>query len=184
MADINMEKNRNDCELAVPGVFSFMLYNKPSGEVKGINELQAMSVEKYGPGNYIPDVTGLFWSFRAMVGMGGLMAAIAAAVALLAWKKKLLDFPWALKLLPWLLPAAYLANSAGWYVAEGGRQPWIVVGLQKTADAVSPNLTTSDVGITVIGFTLIYLLLAMLALYAAFHFIRKTSVSASEGSDA
>ena len=184
IADVNVKDRRNDFEITIPGVFSFMLYNKPSGEVKGINELQAMSVEKYGPGNYIPDVTGLFWSFRAMVGMGGLMAAIAAAVALLAWKKKLLDFPWALKLLPWLLPAAYLANSAGWYVAEGGRQPWIVVGLQKTADAVSPNLTTSDVGITVIGFTLIYLLLAMLALYAAFHFIRKTSVSASEGSDA
>ncbi len=184
IADINQKEQRNDYEITIPGVFSFMLFNKPSGEVKGIHDLQAMSVEKYGPGDYIPDVTGLFWSFRAMVGIGGLMAGIAALVAFLSWQKKLLNFPFALKLLPWLLPLAYIANSAGWYIAEGGRQPWIVVGLQKTADAVSPNITTAEVGVTVIGFTLIYLILAMAALFAAFRFIRKTSIPASEGSDA
>lgn len=184
IADINENERRNDYELSIPGVFSFMLFNKPSGEVKGINDLQAMSVETYGPGDYIPDVTGLFWSFRAMVGAGGLMAAIAAMIAFLSWQQKLLDFPFLLKLLPWLLPVAYVANSAGWYLAEGGRQPWIVVGLQKTADAISPNLATAEVGITLICFTLIYLILAMAALFAAFHFIRKTTIPVSEGSDA
>lgn len=184
IADINENARRNDYEISIPGVFSFMLFNKPSGEVKGINDLQAMSVETYGPGDYIPDVTGLFWSFRAMVGAGGLMAAIAAMIALLSWQQKLLDFPFLLKLLPWLLPVAYVANSAGWYLAEGGRQPWIVVGLQKTADAISPNLATAEVGITLICFTLIYLILAMAALFAAFHFIRKTTIPVSEGSDA
>ena len=184
VADINENGHRNDFEITIPGMFSFMLYNKPSGEVKGINQLQAMSVEQYGPGDYIPDVTGLFWSFRAMVGAGGLMAAIAAAVAFLAWTGRLMNFTWALNILPWLLPVAYLANSAGWYVAEGGRQPWIVVGLQKTADAISPNITQGEVCLTVLGFTFIYLILAMAALFAAFHFIRRTSISASEGSDA
>ncbi|MBR6905348.1 MAG: cytochrome ubiquinol oxidase subunit I, partial [Selenomonadaceae bacterium] len=78
------------------------------------------------------------------------------------------------------------ANSVGWYIAEGGRQPWIVVGLQRTYDAVSPNLTTTEVGLTMVGFTLIYLVLAIAALYAAMHFIRKTSIveMASEGRDA
>ena len=183
IADINAKEHRNDFEITIPGVFSFMLYNKPSGEVKGINQLQAMSVAEYGPGNYIPDVTGLFWSFRAMVGAGGLMAAIAALAFLLSRNNALLKFPCFLKALPWLLPLAYVANSAGWYVAEGGRQPWIVVGLQKTADAVSPNITQAEVGITLLGFTFVYLILAMAALYAAFHFIRKTSIPASEGSD-
>ena len=116
-----------------------------------------------------------------MVAAGGLMAAIAAAVFLLSWKNQLMSFPCVLKLLPWLLPAAYLANSAGWYVAEGGRQPWIVVGLQKTADAVSPSLSAGEVWISLIGFTLIYLVLAIAALFAAFHFIRKTSIP--EGSE-
>ncbi|MBQ1336370.1 MAG: cytochrome ubiquinol oxidase subunit I [Selenomonadaceae bacterium] len=184
VADINEKEHHNDFEITIPGMFSFMLYNKPSGEVKGINDLQAMSVEKYGPGDYIPDVAGLFWSFRIMVGTGGLMMAIAALTFLLAWKKRIMDFPCMLKLLPALLPIAYLANSAGWYVAEGGRQPWIVVGLQKTADAVSPSIASAEVGITVIGFTLIYLILAMAALYAACHFICTTSITASEGSDA
>ena len=75
MADINMEKNRNDCELAVPGVFSFMLYNKPEGEVKGINALQKEYQAKYGPGDYRPDVPALFWSAGAMTSSAAKAAA-------------------------------------------------------------------------------------------------------------
>ena len=184
VADINVREHRNDFEIAIPGMFSFMLYNKPAGEVKGLNDLHRDSVEKYGPGDYLPDVVGLFWSFRLMVGAGSLMVAIAALVGFLAWRKRLLDFPLVLKILPCLLPAAFLANTAGWYVAEAGRQPWIVVGLQKTAEAVSPNLTPNEVWISLIGFTLVYLALAIAALFAAFHFIGKTSIPVSEGSDA
>ena len=73
------------------------------------------------------------------------------------------------------------ANSVGWYIAEGGRQPWIVVGLQKTAEAVSPNITGGEVWLTMIGFTVIYLLLAIAALYAALRFIRRTNVTQAEG---
>ncbi len=182
VAKINQEEKKNDFEIAVPGVFSFMLYNKPEGEVKGINELQKINEATYGEGNYIPDVAWLFWSFRAMVGAGGFMMFVAGVTLLLAWKGWIKKFPCVLKAIPFLLPAAYVANSAGWYVAEGGRQPWIVVGLQKTADAVSPNLTGGEVLLTTVGFTLVYLVLAVLALYAAFRFIKNTTVA--EGSDA
>ncbi len=186
VADVNAYDRKNDFEIAVPGVFSFMLYNKPEGEVKGINELQQMAAETYGPGDYIPDVKGLFWSFRIMIASGGALLAIAALALFLLHRKRILDYPCFLKLLPWLLPLPFLANSVGWYIAEGGRQPWIVVGLQRTYDAVSPNLTTTEVGLTMVGFTLIYLVLAIAALYAAMHFIRKTSIveTASEGRDA
>ena len=182
MADINMEKNRNDCELAVPGVFSFMLYNKPEGEVKGINALQKEYQAKYGPGDYRPDVPALFWSFRIMVAAGGFMLMLAFAIALLAKMDRVMAFPLLLKALPFLLPLPFLANSAGWFIAEAGRQPWIVVGLQKTADAVSPNLTAGSVWLTMIGFTALYLLLAIAALYIALRHIRTTSIPV-EGRD-
>ena len=175
-ADINMDKSRNDTELAIPGVFSFMLYNKPSGEVRGINALQKEYQAKYGPGDYRPDVPALFWSFRIMVGAGGVMLLLAFTTALLALKGRLLSFPLLLKILPFLLPLPFLANSTGWFITEAGRQPWIVVGLQRTAEAVSPNLTACSVWLTLIGFTVLYLLLILAALYIAFRHIQTTTI--------
>ena len=183
VADIDEENHRNNMELTVPGVFSFMLYNSPTGAVKGINQLQQEYATNYGPGEYRPDVTGLFWSFRMMIGIGALMIFLGLVTLYLTWKKRPLACPLLLKALPWLLPLPYLANSFGWYVAEGGRQPWIVVGLQRTADAVSPNLTGTDVWITMIGFTVLYLLLAIAAFWIAIRFVRKTRI-AMEGRDA
>ncbi len=180
VADINTEKKQNDMEIAVPGVFSFMLYNKPFGEVKGINELQKASSEQYGPGSYIPDVKGLFWSFRIMIAAGGAMLLLVLLTGFLLWKEKLVRCKLLLRIFPLLLPLPFIANSVGWYIAEAGRQPWIVVGLQKTAEAVSPNLSAGEVWLTLIGFTVIYLLLAIAALYIAFRFIRKT-LAAEEG---
>ena len=177
-ASINREAGRNDFEISIPGLFSFMLYNAPAGEVKGINDLQREAVAAYGADDYRPDVTGLFWSFRIMVGLGGLMMLIAGAVCALIKTDRLLAFPWLLKILPWLLPLPFVANSVGWYIAEAGRQPWIVVGLQKTAAAVSPNLTGSEVFFTLLGFTVLYLLLAIAALYIALRYIRRTPVTA------
>ena len=85
-----------------------------------------------------------------------------------------------LKFMPLLLPLPFIANSVGWYIAEAGRQPWIVVGLQKTSVAVSPNLTSNEVWLTLIGFTAIYLFLAILAVFAAVMFIRRTKITAEE----
>lgn len=183
VADIDEENHKNNMEVAVPGVFSFMLYNTPTGAVKGINQLQQEYAATYGPGEYRPDVTGLFWSFRLMIGIGGLMILLGLITLYLTWKKRPLACPLLLKVLPWLLPLPYIANSVGWYIAEAGRQPWIVVGLQKTADAVSPNLTGTDVWITMIGFTVLYLLLAIVAFWIAIRFVRKTRI-AMEGRDA
>lgn len=184
VADINPEMRRNDFHLAVPGAFSFLLYNEPKGAVMGINQLQAVAERYYGPGNYIPDVKGLFWSFRIMVAIGMIMMGIGVFFAALAWLRPQLAMriPWAFRLMPWLLPLPFIANSVGWFIAEGGRQPWIVVGLQKTADAVSPNLTPGDVWLTLIGFTALYLVLAIAAFYITCRIINRTTVRVDEGS--
>ena len=124
--------------------------------------------------NYVPNVTALFWAFRIMVGAGGLMILITGAALLLAWKGSLADKPCMLKVLLYSLPLPFIANSVGWFVTEAGRQPWIVVGLQKTVDAVSPNLTTTDIWLTIVGFTLIYLVLIVFALGVAIRFIKNS----------
>ena len=183
IADINQEAGRNDCEILIPKMFTFMVHNSFSGEVKGINDLQREAVEKYGSGYYIPnDVRGMFWSFRAMVGIGGLMLLIVFVTGcLFIFKRsKIREYACCLKMMPLLLPLPFIANSAGWYITEAGRQPWIVVGLQKTAVAVSPNITADEVWLTLIGFTAIYLFLAVLALFAAIMFIRRTKITEEE----
>ncbi len=182
IADINQEAGRNDYEVTIPYMFTFMVHNSFSGEVKGINDLQNEAVEKYGPGNYIPDVRGMFWSFRIMVGTGMLMLGITFLIAVLSifFEKKLMEINClrcVMKFMPILLPLPFIANSVGWYIAEAGRQPWIVVGLQKTANAVSPNLSSGEVWLTLIGFTAIYLLLAVVAVFTAVSFINRTKIT-------
>ena len=84
-AIINEDKMQNDFEITIPAMFSFMVYNKPAGEIKGIRDLQEEAAQLYGSDNYVPNVTALFWAFRIMVGAGGLMILITGAALLLAW---------------------------------------------------------------------------------------------------
>jgi len=183
VADINQEARRNDSEILIPKMFTFMVHNSFKGEVKGINDLQREAQEKYGSGYYIPnDVRGMFWSFRAMVGAGGALLFIVFVTGVLVFfcRDKIYEHLSCLKMMPLLLPIPFVANSAGWYIAEAGRQPWIVVGLQKTAVAVSPNLSAGEVFVTLVGFTAIYLFLAVLAVFAAIMFIRRTKITEEE----
>ena len=180
-ADINQAAGKNDSEILIPYMFTFMVHNSFSGEVKGINDLQEEYMKTYGPGNYIPDVKGMFWSFRIMVGIGGLLLLITFLTAIVSiFFEEKLKYCCLLKFMPLLLPLPFIANSVGWYIAEAGRQPWIVVGLQKTAQAVSPNLTSGEVWLTLIGFTAIYLFLAVVAIFTAIMFIRRTKIIAAE----
>lgn len=165
VAAIDAEKRTNTAEVKIPGLLTLLTHDSLQGEIKGINALQADYEKKYGPGNYIPEVTPVFWSFRLMVIAGIWMTAVTALSAYLLWKNKLEDTPVVLKALLWTLPAPYLANASGWFMTEAGRQPWIVVGLQKVSAGHSPNLTTTEIWITMIGFTLVYALLACAAVY-------------------
>ena len=152
MANVDNENWENTFELKVPRALSFLLYNRMSGGVEGIYELQEQAVAKYGPGNYVPNVALTFWTFRVMVGCGMLMLLLAF-LALIQPKVKFLQKN--KLLLKSLLPAMvlpYVATTAGWVLTESARQPWIVYGLQKVQDAVSPNLTAGTVLFSLIFF--------------------------------
>jgi cytochrome d ubiquinol oxidase subunit I len=142
--------------IKVPGLLSFLAYNRFSGEVKGIKNLQAEYEQTYGPGNYIPPVAVSYWTFRIMAGAGLVMALLALYGLYLVTREKYEQNPLYLRLLIWAVALPYLASTTGWLFTEIARQPWIVFGLQLTANAVSPNVGAGSLALSLIGFTLVY----------------------------
>jgi cytochrome d ubiquinol oxidase subunit I len=168
----NEPERRDLLAIRIPGALSFVAYNRFSGEVKGIKDLQAEFEQEYGPGNYAPPIAISYWTFRLMVGAGFLMVALALYGLYLVLKGRVEQKRWYLALLPFSIALPYLANTTGWLFTEIARQPWIVYGLQKTADAVSPSVSGGTVLFSLVGFTLLYgaLMLAdiyLLAKYAS-----------------
>jgi cytochrome d ubiquinol oxidase subunit I len=159
--------------IRVPGMLSLLACNNLTCQVRGLNELQAEYEQTYGPGNYIPPVTLVFWAFRGMVGAGLAMIALAAAALFLTLKKWLDRYPWLLRLLMWAIPLPYLANTGGWLLAEVGRQPWIVFGLMRTEQGVSVSVTGGMVIFSLVAFALLYGALMVADVYLLAKYARK-----------
>jgi cytochrome d ubiquinol oxidase subunit I len=141
--------------IRIPNLLSFLATGTFDGKVEGINDLQVQEERLFGPGDYTPNTPVTYWTFRLMMGTGGL-AALAAAWFLWGMRKGRVPGRGALLTaiaLPFL-PLA--ANSFAWLFTEVGRQPWIVYGLMSTATAVSPNVSTLEVLFTMVGFTILY----------------------------
>lgn len=163
---IGDEKNRKDVfAIKIPTLLSVLAYNRPSGQVKGINDLQAEYERTYGPGNYVPPVWVVYWSFRGMVGAGVLMIVMSLYALFLMLRGNFERRKWFLWLLVGGIALPYLANSAGWIMTEIGRQPWIVFGLFKTENAVSPTVGAEAVLLSLVIFTLLYGALAVADVY-------------------
>ncbi len=131
--------------------------------MRGVYDVQNEYVQKYGPGDYIPLMVFTYWGFRIMM-TAGLLMILFAGLFLWALRKNVEDAKW-LKWVPWVIVLPYAANSSGWILTEMGRQPWIVQGLLTVQKAVSPNLTTLDLLISLIGFALVYGALAVADVY-------------------
>ena len=154
--------------IPVPGALSFLAYGDFSSEVKGLKDFAREDR---------PPVLLSFISFRLMVGLGTLFILLS----IWAWlkRKNPEQSSLLLRILPWIIPLPYLANELGWMLAEVGRQPWIVYGLMRTSDAVSP-VAVSQVGTTLVAFILVYGLLGAVAVYLFFKNARKGPASDSE----
>lgn len=166
IASIDEEGRKNNSAIELPKMLSFLYYLKFEGEVPGINDLQAQMEAEYGPGDYIPPVKVLFWSFRIMVGAGCLMLLLGVIAVILMKKKKALgDYKKLMVIFSLSLGLPFLANTFGWIMAEMGRYPWLVYGLQKLEEGVSVINTPSTVLISLVGFIVIYTALAIAEIF-------------------
>jgi cytochrome bd ubiquinol oxidase subunit I len=147
--------------IQIPRLLSYMATGSFSGQVQGLTELQTQEQRTYGRGNYMPDVRVIYWSMRVMAYTGMLMFLVAAVGAWLYWKQKLERARWFLWAAVVSIALPYVAATAGWVLTEMGRQPWIVQGLLKTEDAVSPTVSAWTVGLSLGVFAGLYGILAI-----------------------
>ncbi len=152
----NVAERRDVFAIHIPNLLSILSYNRLTGRVEGIKDLEAAYQAKYGPGEYIPPIPVIYWTFRIMVGVGMLMAAVSLFSLYLVLKNQVERPRWFLRLLPFGIALPYLANTSGWLMAELGRQPWIVFGLMRTSDAVSPAVSGGEALASLLIFTVVY----------------------------
>ncbi len=148
-------------DIEIPGLLSFLATGSFNGKVEGINELQKQYEVEYGSGNYSPPVRAAYWSMRVMAYLGTLIFLVLALGAFLYRRGKLETTRWYLWVGVLTIPLPYLAAAAGWVLTEVGRQPWIVQGLLKTADANSPSVSTTTIGFSLGVFAALYGALAV-----------------------
>lgn len=119
----------------------------------------------------IPPVAGVFWSFRLMVGFGLLMLAFFVIAVWYSMRNKIQQITWLLKLALWMIPVPFLADEAGWLVAELGRQPWTVFGVLPTWMSASTHSVTY-LAFSLIGFVALYSVLIVIEMYLMVRAIR------------
>ena len=161
----DMENKKLDNKIAVPNVLSFLTYQRWDAEIKGLNEFD----ESIHPTN----VPGLYYAYHIMVGLGTIFIGIMVFASFLLWRNKLYQTKWLLWILMFMIPFPYIANTAGWYTAELGRQPWLVYNLMRMVDGVSPTVSSGNTLFTLLGFVGLYLLLGLLFLLLVLKIIRK-----------
>jgi len=165
------EKNeRNLVEIGgIPGGLSMLAYHNPDATVKGLKDF---------PEDERPPVFLTFSAFRTMVGLGFLFPLLTLYG--FYRRNKLEESPKYLKLMLFAIPLPYIAAQAGWIVAEVGRQPWVVYGVMRTADAVSP-IAVSQVLVSTLALVGVYTILGVAAAYLIVKTIRKGPEEAAEG---
>jgi cytochrome bd ubiquinol oxidase subunit I len=147
--------------ITIPRLLSYMATGSFSGEVQGLNQLQAQEEQKYGPGNYMPNVRVIYWAMRVMAFSGVLMFLLAAVGAWLYRRQKLDRARWFQRTAIAAIALPYIAATAGWILTEMGRQPWIVQGLLLTSKANSPNVSTTWLAISLVFFISLYVILGV-----------------------
>jgi cytochrome d ubiquinol oxidase subunit I len=155
--------------LTIPRGLSLLSTHNPNGKVIGLEQF---------PRNDWPNVRLVHWAFDLMVGSGTALFVLSIAVAWFAWKKRgVPDGKWLLRALVAAGPLGFLAIEAGWVVTELGRQPWIIYGVMRTKEAVTPM---SKIAIPFLLFTLLYLFLSIVVFYLLRRQFMKTEAPVSE----
>ncbi|GGQ68882.1 cytochrome ubiquinol oxidase subunit I [Streptomyces ruber] len=182
-------KHTNVVDLDIPYVLSFLAHHSLTAPVTGINDAASAMAAQYGgtAGDYLPNITLTYWSYRAMILFGMTSFAVGVAGLWLTRNRRMINpahvtepeevphlmltpnrplgpfltrWAWRVMILTMLFPL--VSNSFGWIFTETGRQPWVVYGLLRTSDAVSPGVSAATMLTTLIGFTALYAVLAVI----------------------
>ncbi len=162
-------ERRNHVEIGVPKLASLILTHDVDGEIRGLDSFRDAH----------PPVAPLFWSFRVMVGTGLLMLLVSWLAAWALWRRRL-PGPWVLRALVAMTFAGWVATLAGWYVTEIGRQPWLVYGVLRTADAAS-TVPAPLIGLSLTAYLMVYVLLLIAYVSVLFHLAKKAGQPAAAG---
>ncbi|GAA3745311.1 cytochrome ubiquinol oxidase subunit I [Salinactinospora qingdaonensis] len=168
----DVENGRNHINVQIPYLLSFLAGNDPGTEVDGINDVQGQLEEEFGPGDYVPNVAVLYWSFRLMMGLGLAGVALSVLGLWVTRRGRLPERRWMYWAAVLALPAAMAANIFGWILTEMGRQPWVVVGELLTAAGVSPNVDLGEVALSLSVFTFVYGVLAVVEAGLLWRFVK------------
>jgi cytochrome d ubiquinol oxidase subunit I len=142
----NERDGRVDFPIEIPGLTSLLLEHDLRAPIEGLNAI---------PSSERPPVTIVFWSFRVMVGLGMLMLALGLLSLWMRWRRSLYNSRLLHRFALAMGPAGFIAVIAGWITTEVGRQPYVIYGLLRTADAVSP-IAAPAVGASLLAFVLVY----------------------------
>jgi cytochrome d ubiquinol oxidase subunit I len=142
----DMQAERNLAAVSVPNLASLIITHDPQGLFPGLKDF---------PRADRPNVPRVFFAFRAMVGIGLVILALAATGVLLWWRKRLFDTRWYLWIAGHCWPLGFVAILCGWIVTESGRQPWVAWHILRTADAVS-NVSAGSIAVSLALFVVVY----------------------------
>ncbi|MEX3899000.1 cytochrome ubiquinol oxidase subunit I [Paraburkholderia sp. BR10954] len=151
----DMEAETTHYAVSIPHLGSLILTHSWDGEIRGLKEF---------PPQDRPDSAVVFWSFRIMAGLGVLMIAMSIAAWVLHRRGRLFEAKWFQRLCVAMGPSGFITLLAGWVTTEAGRQPWVVYGVMRTSQAVSP-LTTQQVGLSLMTFVAVYFLVFGTGIY-------------------
>lgn len=155
--------------LTIPRGLSLLSTHDPNGKVVGLEEF---------PRNDWPNVRVVHWAFDLMAASGTALLVLSLAVGWLAWKHRgLPDAKWLLRALVAAGPLGFVAIEAGWVVTELGRQPWIIYGVTRTKDAVTPM---SRIAIPFTVFTVVYVFISVVVFYLLRRQFMKSEKTVSE----
>jgi len=158
--------------IAIPHLGSLILTHSWDGEIRGLKSF---------PPQDRPNSTVVFWSFRLMAGLGVLMIAMSLAAWVLRRRGRLFDAKWFQRLCVAMGPSGFVSLLAGWVTTEAGRQPWVVYGVMRTSQAVSP-LTTQQVGLSLMTFVVVYFLVFGTGIYYMLKLMRSGPARPGSGS--
>lgn len=143
----DQEAEKNHFEIGIPYLGSLILTHRLDGEVQGLKSV---------PPEDRPPVPIVFLSFRVMVGIGLLFIVLSWACLVQMLRGRLFESRRLLTLLSWSYPLPFIAVLAGWFVTEVGRQPWIIYGMMRLEDAITPSLSGGMVLLTLVGYVAVY----------------------------